>query len=133
MKQELIYQAILSTLAHEATDEEQKIVDEWLRESEENREEYEGMRRMYEKATAPRKPKQFDADRAWKQVADHTIYKKKSWYLSMWVRYAAVVAVVVASGLFFITDWFRADSLDGIDMMAYNEPTLLLEGGMRLI
>ena len=73
MKQELIYQAILSTLAHEATDEEQKIVDEWLRESEENREEYEGMRRMYEKATAPRKPKQFDADRAWKQVADHTI------------------------------------------------------------
>ena len=45
MKQELIYQAILSTLAHEATDEEQKIVDEWLRESEENREEYEGMRR----------------------------------------------------------------------------------------
>ena len=32
MKQELIYQAILSTLAHEATDEEQKIVDEWLRE-----------------------------------------------------------------------------------------------------
>ena len=129
MKQELIYQAILSTLAHEATDEEQKIVDEWLRESEENREEYEGMRRMYEKATAPRKPKQFDADRAWKQVADHTIYKKKSWYLSMWVRYAAVVAVVVASGLFFITDWFRADSLDGIDMMAYNEPTLLLEGG----
>ena len=46
MKQELIYQAILSTLAHEATDEEQKIVDEWLRESEENREEYEGMRRM---------------------------------------------------------------------------------------
>lgn len=129
MKQELIYQAILSTLAHEATDEEQKIVDEWLRESEENREEYEGMRRMYEKATAPRKPKQFDADRAWKQVADHTIYKKKSWYLSTWVRYAAVVAVVVASGLFFITDWFRADSPDGIDMMAYNEPTLLLEGG----
>ena len=129
MKQELIYQAILSTLAHEATNEEQKIVDEWLRESEENREEYEGMRRMYEKATAPRKPKQFDADRAWKQVADHTIYKKKSWYLSMWVRYAAVVAVVVASGLFFITDWFRADSLDEIDMMAYNEPTLLLEGG----
>ena len=47
MKQELIYQAILSTLAHEATDEEQKIVDEWLRESEENREEYEGMRRMW--------------------------------------------------------------------------------------
>ena len=129
MKQELIYQAILSTLAHEATDEEQKIVDEWLRESEENREEYEGMRRMYEKATAPRKPKQFDADRAWKQVADHTIYKKQSWYLSTWVRYAAVVAVVVASGLFFITDWFRADSPDGIDMMAYNEPTLLLEGG----
>ena len=63
MKQEFIYQAILSTLAHEATDEEQKIVDEWLRESEENREEYEGMRRMYEKATAPRNPKQFDADR----------------------------------------------------------------------
>jgi transmembrane sensor len=62
-------------------------------------------------------------------VADHTIYKKKSWYLSTWVRYAAVVAVVVASGLFFITDWFRADSPDGIDMMAYNEPTLLLEGG----
>ena len=129
MKQELIYQAILSTLAHEATDEEQKIVDEWLRESEENREEYEGMRRMYEKATAPRKPKQFDADRAWKQVVDHTIYKTQSWYLSTWVRYAAVVAVAVASGLFFITDWFCADSPDGIDMMAYNEPTLLLEGG----
>ena len=71
------------------------------------------------KATAPRKPKQFDADRAWKQVADHTIYKKKSWYLSMWVRYAAVVAVVVASGLFFITElvpcgqsgWDRHDGL----------------------
>jgi putative anti-sigma factor len=45
------------------------------------------------------------------------------------VRYAAVVAVAVASGLFFITDWFCADSPDGIDMMAYNEPTLLLEGG----
>ncbi len=78
MKQELIYQAILSTLAHEATDEEtKKIVDEWLRESEENREEYEGMRRMYEKATAPRKPNQFDADRAWKQVATIPYIKRK--------------------------------------------------------
>ena len=37
-------------LLYTSTDEEQKIVDEWLRESEENREEYEGMRRMYEKA-----------------------------------------------------------------------------------
>ena len=52
MKQELIYQAILSTLAHEATNEEQKIVDEWLRESEENREEYEGMRRQVGKMYA---------------------------------------------------------------------------------
>lgn len=77
MKQELIYQAILSTLAHEATDEEQKIVDEWLRESEENREEYEGMRRMYEKATAPRKPKQFDADRAWNRWPTIPYIKRK--------------------------------------------------------
>ena len=42
MKQELIYQAILSTLAHEATDEEQQFVDEWLHESEENREDMRG-------------------------------------------------------------------------------------------
>ena len=80
------------------------------------------MRRMYEKATAPRKPKQFDADRAWKQVV--TIPYKKEKLVSVYVgALCTVVAVVVASGLFFITDWFRADSLDGIDMMAYNEPT----------
>lgn len=129
MKQELIYQAILSTLAHEATDEEQQFVDEWLHESEENREEYERMRRLYEKSTAPRKPKQFDVDRAWQQVSDHTMHKKRSWFLSPWVRYAAVVAIVVASGLVFFTDLFRADTLGRIDMAAFSEPTLLMEGG----
>lgn len=129
MKQEFIYQAILSTLAHEATAKEQQIVDEWLHESEENRKEYERMRRLYEKSTVPRRPKQFDVDRAWKQVSDHTIHKKRSWLLSPWVRYAAVVAIVVASGLFFFTDLFRTDTLGRIDMAAFNEPTLLLEGG----
>lgn len=129
MKKELIYQAILSTLAQEATAEEQHAVDEWLRESEENREEYERLSRLYQKSTAPRKPKQFDVDRGWKEVAGRTIHKKKSWILSPWVRYAAVITIVVASGLFFFTDMFRTEGMREIDMTAFNEPTLLLEGG----
>lgn len=129
MKQELIYQAILSTLAHEATDEEQCVVDQWLNESEDNRKEYERMRRLYEKSTAPRKPKQFDTDQAWRQVAMRTIDKKKSWMRSPWLRYAAIVAIIAASGMFFFTDLFRTDVLREIDITAFTEPTLLLEGG----
>lgn len=134
MKKELIYQAILSTLAHEATAEEQRAVDEWLRESEENREEYERLSRLYKKSTAVRKPKQFDVDRAWKEVSDRTIYnrplhKKKNWVLSPWLRYAAVVAIVAACGIFYFTDLFHTEVMREIDMTAFNEPTLLLEGG----
>ena len=133
MKEEFIYQAILSTLAHEATDEEQAAVDCWLAESEANREEYERLKELYEKSTTPRKPKTFDIEKAWEQVAGQTIHKKKKKNIAWksWVSYAAFWAVAIGLSMFLWVEFFHKES-NMQDFKAYQEPTLILDNGEQI-
>lgn len=68
MKFEKIYQIIFSVLSDEATDEERRILSEWLNASEANKSEYEQLKRLHQVSSLPRKKKTVDIDQAWNTV-----------------------------------------------------------------
>lgn len=131
MKEDFIYQAILSTLAHEATTEEKAVVEQWLAESEEHRKEYERLKKIYDKSMTSRQPKSFDVEKAWKQVSVQTIYKNKKLSWRPWMRYAAFCAVVVGLSMLLWVELFHQKPEEQ-DFMAYHEPTLILDNGEQI-
>lgn len=131
MKLEKIYQIILSVLSDEATDEERHILSEWLNASEENKSEYEQLKRLYQVSSLPRKEKTVDIDQAWNTVKSQTINKKARNY-TLWLRYAAMVALIIATGSYFFSDIFHSSNIGEVNINEFDEPTLLLDNGEKL-
>lgn len=132
MKFEKIYQIIFSVLSDEATDEERHIFSEWLNASEANKSEYEQLKRLHQVSSLPRKEKAIDIDQAWNTVKSQTINKKKTRNYTLWLRYAAMIALVVSIGTYFFSDIFRSPIVSEVNIKEFDEPTLLLDNGEKL-
>lgn len=132
MKFEKIYQIIFSVLSEEETDEERHILSEWLDTSEENKSEYEQLKRLHQVSSLPRKEKTIDIDQAWNTVKNQTINKKKTRNYTLWLRYAAMIALVISISTYFFSDIFRSPIVSEVNINEFDEPTLLLDNGEKL-
>lgn len=131
MDSETIYQIIHSILADEATDEERRIFTEWLDASDANRAEYEKLKRLYQVTSHRNKNKTFNTEFAWQQVRKQTIAKKKTFRLPVWTRYAAMVAIIVFTGMIYFSKQ-PASTIHEVNMEEFSQPTLLLENGEKI-
>lgn len=131
MNSETIYQIIHSILADEATDEERRIFTEWLDASDANRAEYEKLKRLYQVTSHRNKNKTFNTEFAWQQVRKQTIAKKKTFRLPVWTRYAAMVAIIVFTGMIYFSKQ-PASTIREVNMEEFSQPTLLLENGEKI-
>ncbi|HBA29818.1 MAG TPA: anti-sigma factor [Parabacteroides goldsteinii] len=131
MNSETIYQIIHSILADEATDEERRIFTEWLDASDTNRAEYEKLKRLYQVTTHRSKNKTFNTEFAWQQVHKQTISKKKTFRLPVWTRYAAMVAIIVFTGMIYFSKQ-PTSTIREVNMEEFSQPTLLLENGEKI-
>lgn len=133
MSSETIYQIIHSILADEATEEERRLFTEWLDASEANRAEFAQLKRLYQVTSRHTVPeKDFDTDSAWLQVRQQTIGKKKTFRIPIWTRYAAMIAIVIATGLSFLSKRPQAPMISEVNMEEFDQPTLLLENGEKI-
>lgn len=131
MDSETIYQIIHSILADEATDEERRIFTEWLDASDANRAEYEKLKRLYQVTSHRNKNKTFNTEFAWQQVRKQTIAKKKTFRLPVWTRYAAMVAIIVFTGMIYFSKQ-PTSTIREVNMEEFSQPTLLLENGEKI-
>ena len=131
MDSETIYQIIHSILADEATDEERRIFTEWLDASDANRAEYEKLKRLYQVTSHRNKNKTYNTEFAWQQVRKQTIAKKKTFRLPVWTRYAAMVAIIVFTGMIYFSKQ-PTSTIREVNMEEFSQPTLLLENGEKI-
>lgn len=131
MESESIYQLILSVLTNEASEEEKKSFSRWLKESDDNKREFEKVRRLYLTSSSKRKEQVYDTDSAWNKVHKQTIRKKEVRFTGMFLRYAAMIMVVISTGVYF----YITNSNDKLvaDTEQFDQPTLLLHNGKRIL
>lgn len=129
MNPETLYEIIMSVLSDEATDEERRLLSAWLEESDEHRQEFEKIQRLYRASRSPETTYTYDLEQAWNTIYIQTIGKKKNFNLYRFARYAAVIALFLSVGLFYYAS--RSTSSDRI-VENIKEPTLLLENGEKI-
>lgn len=127
MTSETIYQIILSSLASEATEEELLCLSKWLEESDANQAEYAKIQRLYQKTSLKTKEQTYDVDKAWQNIQKQTVHKKKN--ISLWLGYAAMLAIVLSIGIVFFTNEPQTAPISKVNVNDYDQPTLLLENG----
>ena len=135
MKSETIYEIMLSVLSGDATEDEHRLLNEWLACSEANRRQFEQVGELYRsfETVGKQDDSEYDVEQAWMRVRNQTVEKKKKFNLKTWLPYAALVAIMFSVGLYFMNrpaeqDWTaEADVLTNI-----NQPTLLLDNGERI-
>ena len=135
MKSETIYEIMLSVLSEDATEDEHRLLNEWLACSEANRRQFEQVGELYRsfETVGKQDDSEYDVEQAWMRVRNQTVEKKKKFNLKTWLPYAALVAIAFSIGLYFMNrpaepDWTaEADVLKNI-----NQPTLLLDNGERI-
>lgn len=135
MKSETIYEIMLSVLSEDATEDEHRLLNEWLACSEANRKQFEQVGELYRsfETVGKQDDSEYDVEQAWMRVRNQTVEKKKKFNLKTWLPYAALVAIAFSIGLYFMNrpaepDWTaEADVLKNI-----NQPTLLLDNGERI-
>lgn len=139
MQSDTLYPIMLSVLSGEATKEESHLLDEWLASSDANRREFERFEMLYRRLQASGKEMRadYDTDQAWQKISRQTIGRKKTFTLRPgWRSYAAMVAIVLSVGLYFLcgpseTTEHRMAGLNKEEK--FNQPTLLLENGERIL
>lgn len=129
MNPETIYEIIMSVLSDEATDEERRLLSAWLEESDEHKQEFEKIQRLYRASRSPETTYTYDLEQAWNTIYIQTIGKKKNFNLYTFARYAAVIALFLSVGLFYYAS--RSSSSERI-VENLKEPTLLLENGKKI-
>lgn len=132
MKSETIYQIIFAVLADEATDKERHILIEWLNASDVNRAEYDKLKHLYQITNCKSSEKTFDVEQAWLQVRQHTVDKNKTFKFPVWIRYAAMVAMIVSIGMFFFSKSSQTPVISEVNMEDFDQPTLLLANGEKI-
>lgn len=133
MESEKIYEIILSVLSGEASDTEQEFLKQWLEESQENKKEFSRIETLYRISKSKEKNIDFNTDLAWGRIHRLTFGKSKVFSVKRLLRYAAMVAVLIATGTFFFTDVFRKEK--AIPILTFedvNQPTLLLDNGEKI-
>lgn len=130
MEQENIYQTILSVLTDEATTREREIFSRWLAESDEHRAEYEKIHQLYLLSLSKKKKPIHNVERAWLNVYNKTIRKKKINFVRACLRYAAAIIVLVFVGTYLYIDKSKEPLF--VDVTKYNEPTLVLDNGKQI-
>jgi len=138
MKSETIYQIILSVLEDEATDDEKSVLNKWLAESDQNKEEFRKIKQLRDSLNRKRKEKKFNVDKAWILLSRQTVGKKGKIGLKPLLKYAAVGILLIAFSysLTILSDedkksehkQFLTKSYDDVD-----QPTLLLENGEEIV
>lgn len=132
MESETIYQIILSVLADEATEEERQTLLAWVEQSDANKQEFEKMKRLYQVSISKgkKKPAIYDVEMAWERVNRQTIRRKKSPILKRWFSYAAMLAIILSIGVWYIQN--PSDFQANVNVEDFKEPTLLLENGEQI-
>ena len=77
------------------------------------------------------KNKTFNTEFAWQQVHKQTISKKKTFRLPVWTRYAAMVAIIVFTGMIYFSKQ-PTSTIREVNMEEFSQPTLLLENGEKI-
>jgi transmembrane sensor len=99
---------ISKVLADEASVYEQQIVSDWLLESQANRDYFNHLKLIFEKAGSAKVEEQFDEDAAWVQVKaklqSNPKTKERSLFAFDWRIAAAIAAVVCVTALFYVTN-----------------------------
>ena len=112
MKSETIYEIMLSVLSEDATEDEHRLLNEWLACSEANRRQFEQVGELYRsfETVGKQDDSEYDVEQAWMRVRNQTVEKKKKFNLKTWLPYAALVAIAFSIGLYFMNrpaepDW----------------------------
>lgn len=130
MESESIYQLMLAVLTNEATEEEKEAFENWLKVREDNKREYEKVRRLFLASVPNRKKQEYDTDLAWQQVKKKTVNKRKVLFSSIFLRYAAIVIAVISVGVYFYINNSGNNLVANIHQ--FNQPTLLLGNGEKI-
>ena len=101
MKSETIYEIMLSVLSEDATEDEHRLLNEWLACSEDNRRQFEQVGELYRsfETVGKQDDSEYDVEQAWMRVRNQTVEKKKKSNLKTWLPYAALVAIAFSIGL----------------------------------
>ena len=135
MKSETIYEIMLSVLSEDATEDEHRLLNEWLACSEANRKQFEQVGELYRsfETVGKQNDSEYDVEQAWMRVRNQTVEKKKKFNLKGWLPYAALVAIAFSIGLYFMNRPAEPDWTAGADVLKnINQPTLLLDNGERI-
>lgn len=135
MKSETIYEIMLSVLSEDATEDEHRLLNEWLACSEANRRQFEQVGELYRsfETVGKQDDSEYDVEQAWMRVRNQTVEKKKKFNLKGWLPYAALVAILFSVGLYFMNRSAEQDWTVEVDVLKnINQPTLLLDNGERI-
>ena len=135
MKSETIYEIMLSVLSEDATEDEHRLLNEWLACSEANRKQFEQVGELYRsfETVGKQDDSEYDVEQAWMRVRNQTVEKKKKFNLKGWLPYAALVAILFSVGLYFMNRSAEQDWTVEVDVLKnINQPTLLLDNGERI-
>lgn len=135
MKSETIYEIMLSVLSEDATEDEHRLLNEWLACSEANRKQFEQVGELYRsfETVGKQNDSEYDVEQAWMRVRNQTVEKKKKFNLKGWLPYAALVAILFSVGLYFMNRSAEQDWTVEVDVLKnINQPTLLLDNGERI-
>ena len=135
MKSETIYEIMLSVLSEDATEDEHRLLNEWLACSEANRRQFEQVGELYRsfETVGKQDDSEYDVEQAWMRVRNQTVEKKKKFNLKTWLPYAALGAILFSVGLYFMNRSAEQDWTVEVDVLKnINQPTLLLDNGERI-
>ena len=87
MKSETIYEIMLSVLSEDATEDEHRLLNEWLACSEANRKQFEQVGELYRsfETVGKQDDSEYDVEQAWMRVRNQTVEKKKKFNLKGWL------------------------------------------------
>ena len=127
-----IYPILLAVLTGEATDEEQRMLEAWLAESETHRQQFGQVKRLLRLSyVAGTTNDEYDVEQAWQKVYWQTVGKKCRMLWIRWLSYAAAVAILVAVGFVW---WKPAtpEKMAVVDEQHFDQPMLMLESGEQI-
>jgi len=101
-KQHIDEQILLSILNQKASEQEIETFEKWMASNPENKESFEKMRKIWEKSEEIEIFNQIDVEADWKLVKAKTAPKAKVRKLSVYIRYAASIVILISLSFAFL-------------------------------